>query len=76
VSKYLKVYELLCPDDNIRQDDPRRNDIIGEMKNIHKAKTIEEAAEVILWWDSWPNPRHQTATEFVAEARNLMNEND
>lgn len=71
-SKYIRIYEMLCPDDPIRDDDPRRGAIMAEMRAIRHAKTEHEAATFIEWWQAWPNPRHQTALEFVREARSLM----
>lgn len=72
MSKYISVYEKLCPDDPIAIEDPRRPVIISEMRAIHKAKTPEDAAKIIAWWDAWPNPQHQTALEFVTDAIQLM----
>lgn len=45
---------------------------MAEMRAIHRAKTESEAAAVIEWWNAWPNPQHQTVTEFVREARKMM----
>lgn len=72
MSKYIRTYETLCPDDQIDRDDPRRSAIMAEMRAIHKAKTEDEAAAVIAWWGAWPNPQHQTALEFARAARKLM----
>jgi hypothetical protein len=72
MSKYIRIYEMLCPDDQITRDDPRRGAIMAEMRAIHKAKTDDEAAAVIAWWNVWPNPQHQTALEFVQAARKMM----
>lgn len=71
-SKYIRIYETLCPDDPIRDDDPRRGAIVAEMRAIRHAKTEQEAVAVIEWWRAWPNPQHQTALELVHEARSLM----
>ena len=72
MSKYIRIYETLCPDDWIDRDDPRRGAIMAEMRAIHRAKTEDEAVAVIYWWNAWPNPQHQTATEFVRAARQMM----
>lgn len=72
MSKYIHIYEVLCPDDQIDRDDPRRGAIMAEMRAIHKAKTEAEAEAVIAWWDAWPNPQHQTVNEFVRVARMMM----
>ena len=71
-SKYIRIYEKLCPDDPIHDDDPRRGAIMAEMRSIHHAKTEQEAVAVIEWWQAWPNPQHQTVLELVREARSLM----
>lgn len=70
-SKYIRTYGKLCPDDPFHDDDPRRGAIMPKMLAIHHAKT-EQAVEVIEWWRAWPNPQHQTALEFVREARSMM----
>lgn len=67
-SKYIHVYESLCPDDHIADNDPRRDDIIAEMRAIERAGTYAEAVEVIEWWDAWPNSNHLTPLEFVRDA--------
>lgn len=72
MSKYLKIYEKLCPDDPIAKDDPRRSTIIAEMQAVHRAANDEAAVEVIEWWNAWPNPQHLSAMEFVKEARQLL----
>lgn len=72
MSKYIRIYETLCPDDKIARDDPRRAAIIGEMRAIHRAKTDDEAVAVVAWWHAWPNPQHQAAIEFVQAARKMM----
>lgn len=75
MSKYIRTYETLCPADKISSDDPRRDQIIAEMRAVHRAKTDEAAAEAIAWWGEWPNPRHATALEFVQEARKRLSLN-
>jgi hypothetical protein len=72
MSKYIGIYELLCPDEHVAKDDPRRGAIIAEMRAIEKAPTAKEAAQVIEWWDTWPNPLHRSALQFARQARKLM----
>ena len=72
MSKYIRIYETLCPDDKIARDDPRRDAIMDEMRAIHKAKSEDDAVSVIAWWNAWPNPQHQTVIEFVQAAREMM----
>jgi len=72
MSKYLRIYETLCPDDPIDEEDPRRRAILAEMREIHRAPTEAAAVVIIEWWQVWPNPQHQTPLEFVQEARRLM----
>jgi len=71
VSKYLKLYSRLCPDDPVASDrlDPRRAAIIAEMKAVCRAKTEAGAMCVIEWWDSWRN-NEEGLLEFVRKARN------
>lgn len=73
--RHQRVYETLCPGDVLADDDPRRPVIIAEMKAIERAATDEDAARVVEWWGSWPNPHHQSAVEFAREARRLMTPN-
>ena len=72
MSKYISVYEALCPADKISRDDPRRPAIIAEMRAIHRAQTAAQAAKVIVWWDVWPNDQHPTAEDFCRDARRIM----
>jgi hypothetical protein len=72
MSKYIAIYEKLCPDDPLVDDDPRRPAIMAEMRAIHKAATEADAASVVEWWQVWPNPQHQTPIEFVQDARRMM----
>ena len=72
MSKYIRIYETLCPDDPIPREGPRYDAIMDEMRSIHKAKTGDNAASVIAWWNAWPNPQHQTAIEFVQSSRKMM----
>jgi hypothetical protein len=71
VSKYIRIYEALCPDDPIAKDDPRRQSIMREMYGVCRAKTLAEAVSFVQWWNAWPNPQHLTAKEFAKEARKL-----
>lgn len=48
--KLIKLYEKLCPGDNVCDDDPRLESIALELLEISKAKTIEDAMKVIEWW--------------------------
>jgi len=66
------IYETLCPDDVLHAEDPRRPAILEEMRLVVEAPTDSQAAEVVAWWNSWPNPQHLSATEFVVEARQLF----
>lgn len=50
MSKYLALYETMCPEDEIRKDDPRRGAIIAEMRGVCRARTVPEAAKFIEWW--------------------------
>lgn len=72
MSKYIRIYEALCPGDHIGRDDPRRGAVIAEMRAIHQAKTEDAAVAVIDWWNAWPNQQHKTAGEFVRAARKMM----
>ena len=69
MNKYIKVYETICPDDIIADDDTRRDEIIAEMKAIEKAKSTKEAAKIIAWW-CWDSPGD--CTRWVTRARKLM----
>jgi hypothetical protein len=72
-SKYLLAYERLCPTDKLTEDDPRKADIIAEMKAVAKAKTNREAADIIRWW-GWDND--QQLTSFVYRARKLIGDRE
>ena len=69
-SKYIKIYEQLCPNDLITIDDYRRDVIIAEMRAIHRAKTVEEAARIIEWW-GW-DYNVMDSRKWVRKARKLM----
>lgn len=75
MSKFLKAYQQLCPDDALCADDPRRSAIIAEMQAVHRAKTERAAVAIIDWWDAWPNPQHRNANEFVRAAWGIMGSN-
>jgi len=72
MSVFINVYEQLCPDDKIHADDPRRGDIIAEMRAVKLARSESEAVKVVEWWRAWSNPQHESAPAFVREARELM----
>ncbi|MCR4297552.1 MAG: hypothetical protein NUV75_02180 [Gallionella sp.] len=69
MSKYIAIYEQLFPTDPISKSDPRRPEIIAEMKAIHRAKTDKEAAAVIDWWP-WDSPGD--CMRCVKRARRMM----
>ena len=50
MSKYIAIYNKLCPDDPIAKDDPRRSEIIAEIRAVILADSIEKAIDVIEWW--------------------------
>lgn len=52
----IEIYEALCPSDPIDKDDPRRGEIIREMKFILAQTDIEKAARHIEWWGAWDDP--------------------
>jgi hypothetical protein len=72
MSKYIAIYEKLCPDDPIAKDDPRRKEIIAEMRGIHRAKSVAEAANVIEWWFVAYIDQRKIAMAYVRKARKLM----
>lgn len=69
MSKYIAVYNKLCPDDVVEHYDWRRRQIMSEIRAIHRAKTDADAAAVIAWWDCWPNPYFKTPLSFVRAVR-------
>lgn len=69
-SKMLQVYESLCPNDPIADDDPRRADIIREMLTVRQAKTIQDATKVVDWWD-WDSCQQMYA--WLRKARKMLN---
>jgi len=71
MSKFIRLYEALCPDDPIMRDDPRRPDIIAEMRHVCTAKTEAEAVKAVEWWNSWPNQEFATSLDFVRKAREM-----
>ena len=68
MNKYQKIYETLFPDDCLANDDPRRESIIAEMRDVCRAKTLVEAVKVINLW-VWDSVRERNA--FVRRAREL-----
>lgn len=50
-SKFIAAYEAAIPDDPIADDDPRRADIWNEMREVRAARSLEDAAQVIAWWN-------------------------
>jgi len=70
IHKYIKAYEL-CGD-VIAHNDPRRRDIIAEMKAVERAATVTEAAAVVEWWGCWPTDRHKTAKSFCTAVRKFL----
>lgn len=68
MSKYIKLYHLMCPLDEVTKDDPRRAAIIAEMRYIVNPKhSIKKAAEYIRWWGGWSEK--DSPEEFVKQAR-------
>ena len=47
MSKFIQLYETLCPDDPIMRDDPRRPAIIAEMRHVCTAKTEADAVKAV-----------------------------
>ena len=49
----LKVYRTVFPDDRIYPDqgDPREAEIAEEMNEVKTAKTLDDAVNVIAWWN-------------------------
>jgi len=74
MSKYIKLYERMCPNDPVLKDDPRLEDIIAEMRAVVSAPTNRDAANVIEWWDAWGND--QALIAFVMKARRIWNKGD
>ena len=69
MSKYIKIYEQLCPFDPISNTDSRRPSIIAEMRAVHRAKTVEDAIKLVDWW-SWGSRGEMV--RWVKRARKLM----
>ena len=76
MSKFIQLYETLCPDDPIMRDDPRRPAIIAEMRHVCTAKTEADAVKAVEWWNSWPNPEFETPMDFVRKAREMWSNDD
>lgn len=53
-SKYIRLYEALCPEDLLKDYDPRISAIIAEMKAVVGTDDIAVAAKAIDWygWNS------------------------
>ena len=68
-SKYQAVYEKMCPNDPLADDDPRKANIIAEMKFVAKSKTNREGAAIIEWW-GWDSDQELIA--FVVKVRKLL----
>jgi len=71
-SKYLDLYVSIWPDDSSVADrsDPRRGEIIDEMRAVCRAKTFEDACKVIDWWVDGRNEDH--VREFRRDLRRLL----
>ena len=66
-SKYLRLYEAMCPSDAV-DNDPRHPMIIAEMRDLVRAKTNREATDAIEWW-GWNSDQELMA--WVVKARKL-----
>lgn len=65
VSKLIALYERLCPEDPIEDDDPRRDSIAHEVYDVAMAPSQQEALDILSFWDvpdDW-------ASQFAAKAR-------
>lgn len=69
MSKYLRLYQSMVPEDMFCTDDPRRPLIDGEMRAVSKAKTDDDAVAIIECWNAWPDTQHLSALDFVREYR-------
>lgn len=67
MTKYLRLYEKLFPDQPMLND-PRAPAIEAEMKAVIAAKDNREAVKAIEWW-GWNNK--QQAVAFVMKARRM-----
>lgn len=68
MSKYLDIYEAICPSDPVAADDPRRASIIAEMRRICLAADNRTAAKIVDWW-GWDSDQELIA--FVAKVRRM-----
>lgn len=48
----LGLYERMT-DDVLTDDDPRRESILGEMREVVAAADAESAGQVVEWWGDW-----------------------
>lgn len=64
-AKLIAVYQRLCPDDQVADDDPRRPVIAAEVLDVGRAPTIKEALHVIEWW----RQPEEWAREFAVSVR-------
>lgn len=69
--EYIAVYRALFPGDAVEPDDPRRAAIVAEMQGVHEAACLEDAADVVAWWE-WPCPEFETPLAFATAARARM----
>ena len=70
MSKYIKIYENLCPGDQVGDYDSRRSAIMAEMRAIRRAASVADAAKIIEWW-GW-NDDVRDSRRWVRKARKLM----
>lgn len=66
--KLIAVYERLCPDDQVADDDSRRPVIAAEVLAVGRAPSIKDALEVIEYWRQPP----ERANEFVSAVRRAV----
>ena len=64
-NRLIKVYERLCPNDFVTQDDPRRSLIAAEVLDVGLAPSLNDALKVIEWW----RQPEEWAREFAISAR-------
>lgn len=50
-AKLVAIYGRVCPGDVLKNDDPRRDCIAGEVLDMGLAPTLAAALQVIAWWD-------------------------
>jgi hypothetical protein len=54
LEKLVAIYQRVCPNDQLADNDPWRPVIAAEMLDVGMAPTPEAALQVIAWWDSHP----------------------